>query len=147
MSDLCKCGHHQQLWPHHVEWIDAGAVHTRDKCESVGDVIVRLRSELAASHELIMRLTEKMERATSALLAGKMREDDLRTSLAAAQREDTMTCQRWTVHVNKMNEEHARREAELGREVEMLRRYGNKDCTAMADAALANPHYKSEGKP
>lgn len=47
MSDLCKCGHHQQLWPHHEEWIDDGAVHTRDKCESVGDVVVRLRARVA----------------------------------------------------------------------------------------------------
>jgi hypothetical protein len=34
----------------------------------------------------------------------------------------------------------------LEREVEMLRRYGNKDCTRMADAALTNPDYMPENK-
>jgi chromosome segregation ATPase len=46
-----------------------------------------LRAQLAASHELVMLLTGKLERATSALLARKVREDDLRASLAAAQAE------------------------------------------------------------
>lgn len=48
-----------------------------------GKDIEEIAKELDASHELIMRLTEKLERATSALLAGKVREDDLRTRVAS----------------------------------------------------------------
>jgi hypothetical protein len=44
-----------------------------DSCLSVCCALARKDKQIAASHELIMRLTEKMERATSALLAAKMR--------------------------------------------------------------------------
>ena len=51
--------------------------------------MVETKAKLDASHELILRLTEKLEKATSALLAGKMREDDLRTELAGEKAPNT----------------------------------------------------------
>ena len=44
-----------------------------DTCLSVCCALARKDKQIAASHELIMRLTEKMERATSALLSRDMR--------------------------------------------------------------------------